>query len=117
MDLYSTTEKKIKQLLALILPILLPFAVCTAFFFGVSRAGDETVRKEMISLENALTRGAVHTYAMTGAYPESLQELLNNYHIQYDSERFIVEYLPSGSNILPSVNVIVIPSRKGGGSS
>ena len=114
MNLYESTGKKLKRILSLLLPVLLPVAVCTAFFFCVNFTGEEALRKEKISLENALNHGAVHTYAITGAYPESLAELLDNYHIEYDREKFIVEYIPNGSNLLPSISVIILPSQKGG---
>ena len=52
---------------------------------------------------------------MTGEYPEALSQLLDDYHITYDKTRFVVEYVPNGSNLLPSVSVIALNgSRKGG---
>ena len=53
-----------------------------------------------------LESGAIRTYALKGQYPESLDELLNDYHITYDSSRFVIEYVPNGSNLLPSISVI-----------
>lgn len=53
---------------------------------------------------------------MTGAYPQSLDELLTDYGISYDHSKFIVEYVPNGSNLLPSVSVLTLNSSEGGAS-
>lgn len=53
---------------------------------------------------------------MTGQYPQSLDELLNDYHITYDSDKFVVEYVPNSSNLLPSISVLILSSQKGGPS-
>ena len=68
----------------------------------------------MVSLTLALEGGAIRTYALTGQYPQSLDELLSDYHITYDSEKFVVEYVPNGSNLLPSISVLPVNARKGG---
>ena len=62
------------------------------FFISVSFASDETLHKEQQALEQALENGAIRSYAMNGQYPESLDQILNDYHITYDRSRFVVEY-------------------------
>ena len=75
-------------------------------------------RRKKIFRGLLLKNSAVRSYAMTGEYPENLAQLLNDYHITYDKNRFIVEYIPNGSNLLPSISVIARPgSSKGGASS
>ena len=70
------------------------------------------------ALEQALKNGAIRTYALTGTYPESLSQLLSDYHITYDKTKFVVEYVPNGSNLLPSISVIALSgSAKGGNAS
>ena len=64
------------------------------------------VLQEQSALLQALENGAVRTYALKGQYPESLDELLSDYHITYDSSKFVIEYVPNGSNLLPSISVI-----------
>ena len=76
------------------------------------------VHKEQDALEQALKNGAIRTYALTGTYPESLSQLLLDYHITYDKTKFVVEYVPNGSNLLPSISVIALSgSTKGGNAS
>ena len=62
----------------------------------------------------ALEQSAIQAYALTGHYPLSLEELLHDYNISYDTDKFVVEYVPSGSNLLPSISVLVLSSGKGG---
>ena len=67
---------------------------------------DQQYAKEQQALEQALEQGAIRTYALSGQYPQSLNELLEDYHITYDHSHFVVEYMPNGSNLLPSISVI-----------
>ena len=65
-----------------------------------------TIQKEQSALQQTLENGAVRTNALIGQYPESLDELLSDYHILLDSSRFVIEFVPIGSNLLPSISVI-----------
>ena len=60
----------------------------------------------METLEQAVSRGIVHCYAMEGAYPESLQYLKDHYGLIYDEDRFFVDYQVLGSNLIPDVTII-----------
>ena len=80
--------------------------------------GIENAEDLIKDLEQALKNGAIRTYALTGTYPESLSQLLSDYHITYDKTKFVVEYVPNGSNLLPSISVIALSgSAKGGNAS
>ena len=48
------------------------------------------------------------------SHMQSLSELLTDYHITYDMEKFVVEYIPNGSNLLPSISVLPLKAKKGG---
>ena len=65
----------------------------------------------------ALKASAVRTYALTGEYPENLSQILRDYHITYDKSKFVVEYVPNGSNLLPSISVIALSGSTKGGSA
>ena len=86
-----------------------------SFMLGISVAGTEAVNRTD-HFEAGLGAGGIRTYAMTGQYPQSLDELLNDYHITYDSDKFVVEYVPNSSNLLPSISVLILSSQKGGPS-
>ena len=118
MELFESRRTKFLRAFFLLFPALLLVLSCTLFVAGVSSTSDQAVHKEQDALEQALKNSAVRSYAMTGEYPEDLAQLLNDYHITYDKNRFIVEYIPNGSNLLPSISVIARPgSSKGGASS
>ena len=110
MDIFETDRARIKRRLQTFLPILLLAAVCLIFYLGITGAGRETVTKEQTTLKRALEQGAIHTYALTGNYPQNLEELLTDYKISYDPD----EYVPNGSNLLPSISVLVLSQQKGG---
>lgn len=60
----------------------------------------------------SMVRDAVHNslvtcYAVEGAYPQSIQYLVDNYGLSYDKERFLITYDAFASNIFPDVHVNV----------
>lgn len=51
-------------------------------------------------------RGAVTTcYAVEGAYPQSLDYLVENYGLVYDESRFFITYDAFASNVYPDIMV------------
>ena len=109
MELFESRRTKFLRAFFLLFPALLLVLSCTS---------GQAVRKEQDALEQALKNGAIRTYALTGTYPESLSQLLLDYHITYDKTKFVVEYVPNGSNLLPSISVIALSgSAKGGNAS
>ena len=91
---------------------------------ALSRSSDEQL---MVRIKEIIDHKLVH-YEITPQEREKiarrvfsslrglgiLDELLNDYHITYDSEKFVVEYVPNGSNLLPSISVLPVNARKGG---
>lgn len=118
MELFESRRKKFLRGLLVLFPVILLVLVCILFTAGVSQTSGQALEKEQTALEQAVKEGAVRTYALTGEYPESLSQILEDYHITYDKTRFVVEYIPNGSNLLPSISVITLSgSRKGGTAS
>lgn len=106
MNLFESHRKKFLKNLTPLIPLLMLTLVGVLFFTGINATSAETLKKEQQALEQALENGAVRTYALTGRYPESLDQILNDYHITYDQNRFVVEYTPNGANLLPAISVI-----------
>ena len=117
MDLFESTGRRIRRQIRRFLPVFVLAVLCLVFYLGISGAGTEAVNKEQTTLKQALEQSAIRTYAMTGQYPQSLDELLNDYHITYDKSKFVVEYVPNGSNLLPSISVIALSGSTKGGSA
>ncbi|MDO5136343.1 MAG: hypothetical protein Q4D55_09840 [Eubacteriales bacterium] len=113
MDLFEDPKKRFIRRLKFFFPVLFLAAVCLIFFAGISRTSSDSLEKERTTLARAISGGAVRTYALTGAYPESLDSILEDYHITYDREKFLVEYVPNGANLLPSITVLLLRDGKG----
>ncbi|MDC7289002.1 hypothetical protein NXH76_14420 [Blautia schinkii] len=114
MDLFESPAKKIRRQLGYLLPALLLIALCALFLSGINRTSVETLKNEQVTLEQALQKGAVRVYALTGRYPQSLSQLLDDCGITYDHEKFVVEYVANSSNLLPMISVIPLSGEKGG---
>lgn len=74
--------------------------------YGLSSVSDSADASQAESLQLAITRSAVHCYAVEGRYPESLVYLREHYGIDWDSEKYAVDYEIFGSNMMPTVTVI-----------
>ena len=59
------------------------------------------------SIREAVLRSAVECYAVEGAYPESLEYLIENYGLSVNNSRYIVVYNAFASNQLPDVQVLI----------
>ena len=114
MKLFESRKEKFFKNITLLFPLFLLLCVGLVFFIAIVQTSDTTIQKEQSALLQTLENGAVRTYALKGQYPESLDELLSDYHIIYDSSRFVIEYVPNGSNLLPSISVLPVNARKGG---
>ena len=117
MNLFESRRKKFFRSLQLLFPVILLVLVCSLFIAGISRTSGQTLQKEQDALEETLKASAVRTYALTGEYPEDLSQILRDYHITYDKSKFVVEYVPNGSNLLPSISVIALSGSTKGGSA
>lgn len=117
MNLFRSKRQRAFRRLRACIPFFLPACACLLFYLGISYAGQETILQEQSALLQALQQGAVHTYALTGSYPQSLEELLTDHKISYDPDKFVVEYVPIASNLFPSIDVIILANAQKGGFS
>lgn len=81
-------------------------AVFCAFFLGTASVSKKTDEEELLTLEQAVMRGITYCYAMEGSYPASLSYLKEHYGLFYDEEKYFIDYLPLGANIMPDVTII-----------
>ena len=113
MELFEDRRRRFLRRFRFFLPILLLLLLCGFFYAGIRITSKETYTNEQKTLEQALLNSAVHAYSLNGCYPESLDQFLEEYGIHYDPDRFVVEYIPSGSNLFPSIDVIPLREQKG----
>lgn len=102
MEAGRVRKNRYGQLLLAVAVFLLFFAVFLAGVQSVSAVSEE---KEMENIENAVVLSAVFCYGTEGAYPESLAYLREHYGLQYDEDKYIVDYEIVGKNIRPQVRV------------
>jgi uncharacterized protein with LGFP repeats len=76
------------------------------FYICVGALSTDTDQQEKDNLYAAIQRSIVHCYSIEGAYPESLEYIVENYGVRYDTDKYFVDYQPQGSNILPDVTII-----------
>ncbi len=106
MNRFNKEEKK-THLLRRVLASAAVFG-CGAFMLvrGVSSVSKTADESQAESLRLAITRSAVHCYAMEGRYPEDLDYLRTYYGIDWDPDKYVVDYEVTGSNLMPTVTVI-----------
>lgn len=89
------------------LPLLVGVFILILFLRGIQSVSDTTAAKQQESLETALSRSIAQCYAVEGMYPPSLNYIKEHYGLTYDESKFMIDYRPVGSNLMPEV--IVLP--------
>ncbi|MEG2770397.1 MAG: hypothetical protein RR902_06215, partial [Oscillospiraceae bacterium] len=82
---------------------LLIFAL---FYYGVNSIGETGSAEQLKSIRQAVTRSALHCYATEGFYPDSIAYLEENYGLNVDEKKYIVQYEIFASNLMPDVTIL-----------
>jgi hypothetical protein len=106
MNCFSKEKSKNSTLVTLLLPAAIFIVVFVLVLTGVSHLSTSTDEQERNSLEQAVWRSATQCYALEGAYPQSLDYLMEHYGVTYDESKYLVHYEVFGSNMLPVIQVI-----------
>ncbi|MEG0365267.1 MAG: hypothetical protein RR585_00420 [Coprobacillus sp.] len=80
--------------------------ITTIICFGLYSTSASSIENQKKSLEQALHRGIIECYAIEGRYPQSLNYLIDEYHIIYNEDDFDIDYEVIASNIMPNITVI-----------
>lgn len=86
--------------------ILLVLAVLLCFLLAVSQLEQGRQAEGKQQLEDALRRTAVACYASEGFYPPSVDYMVEHYALQYDTQRYVVRYEVTASNLMPDITVL-----------
>jgi hypothetical protein len=92
-------------------PLLFTFIIIGGLFFGFRQADESSQAEGIRLLEEALMRVIVHSYAVNGHFPESLEYIVENYDIFIDRTRYFVNYDVFASNIPPVLTIFEIGGR------
>ena len=86
--------------------ILFFVAVIAIFLYGIATVSSGSTADEKRILDEAIHKDIVHCYAVEGMYPPSLSYMEEHYGLTYDHDKFLVDYEPIASNIMPSVTIL-----------
>lgn len=89
-----------------LIKIFVFLSILFLFCQGLDVLSDKTSDEQRKSMEEAIWRGITQCYAVEGRYPQSLEYLKKEYGVQYDSDKFFVDYQVLGENIMPDVTII-----------
>ena len=85
--------------------------VIIVFLFGISFISSTSSRDQKQVLTDAVSKDIIHCYAVEGYYPPSLSYLEEHYGLTYDKSRYLIDYVPIGDNIMPSVTILEINKK------
>jgi len=95
----------VATLLLTLIPLAITIIIVVFVMIGL-RQTEESNRAEGIRLlEEALRRTVIHSYAVDGFFPESLEYIENHFGVYIDHTRFVVHYEVFASNIQPTIRV------------
>ena len=86
--------------------ILFFLLVIGIFLYGIATVSSGTAEDERHILDEAIHKDIVHCYAVEGMYPPNLTYMEEHYGLTYDHDKFLVDYEPIASNIMPNVTII-----------
>ena len=89
-------------------PLLLTIAIIAMVMVGLRQADEANRAEGLRLLEEAIFRAVIHSYAVEGHFPESLDYLSEKYGIFIDTTRFLVHYDVFAVNILPDIRVFAL---------
>jgi len=74
-------------------------------FAGITQTREANRQEGVRLLHEAISRVAVHSYAVNGYFPESLDYIVETYGIHVDTRRFHVDFRSESPNMLPFIDV------------
>ena len=86
-------------------PIIFTLIILGVILVGLRQTEESSRSEGRRLLEEAITRVAIHSYAVEGHFPESLAYIVENYGIHIDTSRFVVHYEVFAANLLPDIRV------------
>lgn len=106
MNRFRDKKKQRISVSGLTLSVVFSAACFGLFLAGITGTREETQRKEQENLELLLDQSAAFCYALEGSYPESLAYLQEHYGINWETNRYLVDFETIGRNLPPDITVI-----------
>ncbi|MBE6042515.1 MAG: hypothetical protein E7220_08375 [Clostridiales bacterium] len=75
-------------------------------FAWANKAARDSLAEQTEAIRDAVYKRALQCYVIEGAYPESLDYLIENYGLAVNREDYKIVYIPFAENLPPEVRVI-----------
>lgn len=85
--------------------LLITFVFIGVFFITINNMRMQLETQEISRIESALKSAALNCYAMEGAYPDSVEYLIDNYGIIIDKTKYHVFYEVFAINLMPDIRI------------
>ena len=96
-----------KRNLRLIMTVIIATGILAAAVFAwAHKAANDSFEEQAEAIKDAVSRRALQCYVIEGAYPESLDYLVENYGLAVNREDYKIVYIPYAENLPPEVKVI-----------
>ncbi len=99
-------EKRSSGVKGFIFTLVIFVGAIVLFVQGSNMINSRNSTEQETMLNNAISSAIVQSYALNGRYPETLEDILEDYQITYNEEEFFIDYQVLGSNIVPFVTII-----------
>lgn len=80
--------------------------IAVAVFLWVDKASKDSLEEQTEAIRDTIRQRALQCYVIEGAYPESLDYLIDNYGLAVNTEDYKIVYMPYAENLPPEVKVI-----------
>lgn len=92
--------------------IICMLAVAAAFMHALGSLESGRGCEGLERAETAIRQAIAAEYAVTGAYPESLDDIIQAYGLRIDQDEYLVFYMPVAENLAPDLTILPIEKEK-----
>ena len=99
-------EKRIRRGRLIVTIVITALILIAAVFAWANKAAADSFEEQAEAIKDTVSRRALQCYVIEGAYPESLDYLVENYGLAVNMEDYKIVYIPYAENLPPEVKVI-----------
>lgn len=101
----ATGERETRQRWQILFSIM-TFVVMIGAVVGITLYFEQFSRMQSIDLLRQSARKAVvECYAIEGSYPQDIEYLEENYGLDYNHDKYFIDYEVFASNVMPNLDV------------
>ena len=96
---------------AIIIALIVVIAAAGIYIWSMKAARD-SLEEQTEAIRDTIYQRALQCYVIEGAYPESLDYLIENYGLAVNTEDYKIVYSNFAENLPPDVKVIYLADRQ-----